>query len=371
MAVNVECIKALALQNIILSSEFTADNGDWTKGTGWTVDAGNSNRADAVAATGSLSQTVAPLTSGISYRTRIIVGATGADKIVVVCGTQAGTARGSGNFYEDIAANGTGYSIRPATVGEGGTGVFTGWVDSALAVALRETFSFSGFGTPKAATFESAGGVVDVESSGGAISFGLTDGTRQYCVMGGSESGVTTSDSYRRISNTGCIGFVSSSDGTIQELGSFHSFTTDSVTINWMAGGTFIGINGIGLPLNITLFGGSDLSAYAIDVTSHPVKLNAVTVTPGFLVDNVCVLTHGSLTAFNTTGDGMKLGVGFADRGSATFISLNMLSTDNVATTDIRNLVASAAAASQPSDGPAITIGTGQEAVTVSKSSST
>jgi hypothetical protein len=92
----------------ILNGTFAADT-DWTKPAGVTIASG---KATAVAATGDLSQTVAPLTVGITYRVAFTVTRT-AGSIQALCGTAAGTSRStSRTFTEDIvAAASTGFKF--------------------------------------------------------------------------------------------------------------------------------------------------------------------------------------------------------------------------------------------------------------------
>lgn len=356
--VKVAVLKQAAWRQLILSPEFSADT-NWTH-TGtvpWTISGGKGNAVGIT--TEELKQAVDPLTSGVDYFYSIIVTAT-VGKVAVVMGTTVVGILTAGTYLNQSGtANGTNFTLRAATIAEGGTGTFTGTVDDVYCIPQKETFISSGFGTPKAAMFIlSAGYENDVDASGSfGASFGqgITDGTRNYCIMGGSEHGAADSDTYRRISNTVCAGLISANDGTAMVAGAWSSWPTDGVEILWS---TFV-YQTFPPILTIILFGGDDLTAYAGDFTSNAAEDGTVDVTPGFEPEQVIVLTTGSTTAFGTTGNGLKLGVGFVNNaggGVITNASLNMFSTDASASSLVKNHLSTSYAVLQPGPGAGISL---------------
>jgi hypothetical protein len=346
MGVSTAVIVAPAYRQLNINPNFSADT-NWTKGAGWTISGG---AGIGTVATENISQTVDPLISGVVYRTRIAVNAT-IGKVVVVLGSQAGTARGTGTHDETITSNGAGYYVRPATVGEGGTGNFTGSIVSCYVVPTKESFTKSGFGTPKAAIFCLSNEYTDDDNQNHAVwAMGIAESaTRRYCIMGTSEAGLSTSDSYRRISNTSCIAHLQYTDGTLRQAADFSAWVTDGVEIEWE---TLDMVLSTTAPIiTIVLLTGSDLSVYVGDFTSPAVFEGITDVTaPGFQPDQVICLSCASTTAFDTTGNGLRLTVGFADNlgDVVTMSSLNMLSTDAVSTTAVRNMVSTLGVVSMP-----------------------
>lgn len=346
MGISVGVISAPAWRQVIVNSEFATDTA-WTKGTGWTI---GSHVATAASATGNLIQTVEPLVSGAVYKTRFQVVTLTAGGCQLKLGTALGTNRtAAGTYTEDITANGTAFAVQVTGA------AFTGSVDNVLCVPLKETFTKSGLGTPKAAKFIISASFSNAGSQANAIlGMGLADGARQFCAMGTSETGIISgSDSYRRISNTSCIGTLKATDGTLDQDADWSAWVTDGVEILW----TTLNLDQAGvIPImTVILFVGTDLNARVDTFTTFAGDEVSVTVTPGFPVDDVIVLTCGSTTAFDTTGNGLKLSVGFVDNaggGVVNHAALNMLSTDNVSTTDVRNRISTDSAAAQPGGGP-------------------
>jgi len=354
VSVKAAVIHQAAYRQVIINPEIGTDpSGDWTPvGAGWAIAGG---ALTATEATGSIKQTVDPLTSGNPTKLFFVVTAT-LGKVVVLCGTTASAAKGAGTHNFDVTPNGAGFSFRPATAGEGGdaSGKFTGTVDSVHAVPLKVSFTKSGFGEPKAAIFILSKGYTDgTEEAGASFGMGLTDGTRQYLAMGGSETGRSTTDTYRKMSNTTCAGYMKETDGTIILAGAFSSWPTDGVEILWSTIDGYVA--GAISQMTVVLFGGTDLSARAGTFTSVVPpgdEDDSVTISDvGFEAANLVVVSCGSATAFGTLGNGEKLSVGFVDNaggGVVTHASLNMTSADAVGTTDLRNHVSTAYAVAMP-----------------------
>lgn len=114
--------------DVIVAGSFATATG-WTQGTLWSIGSGV---ATGTAATGDLSQTTAPLTSGASYTVVFTLASVTAGSVRVVCGTSAGTTRSTnGTFTETIVANGAGFKIEVVSA-------FTGTVDNVSASRVGE-----------------------------------------------------------------------------------------------------------------------------------------------------------------------------------------------------------------------------------------
>lgn len=115
----------------ILNGTFAADT-DWTKGSGWTIEGGVAVATGAIST--DLSQTVAPLISGNTYKVTYTVTVS-AGSVAAICGTASGKPRReSGTYTEEIVANGTGFKFT-------GSG-FTGTIDD---VTVEGIFPITGY----------------------------------------------------------------------------------------------------------------------------------------------------------------------------------------------------------------------------------
>lgn len=131
---------ALHMPDIVTNGTFDTDV-SWTKGTGWTIDVANSNRADSdgtQVAVSDLSQAIAALVPGVSY----IIGFTTtrtAGSITPVVGGTVGTARTSAaTFAETIVAGSDGILLFRASDD------FVGSVDTVTATPTTGTGTITG-----------------------------------------------------------------------------------------------------------------------------------------------------------------------------------------------------------------------------------
>jgi len=118
-----------------------------------------------------------------------------------------------------------------------------------------ETFTVSGFGTPKAAIFIptlcTADSTLTVDA---AMGWGVTDGTGNFGIAVADEDGLATSNTQRAISSTKCL-YALVGAGTLAYEGDFDSFNTDNVVID-------ITNNNAGVAAFVTciLIGGDDVA---------------------------------------------------------------------------------------------------------------
>ena len=351
MAIKCAVIKQAAFRQVLLNPDFTGNANNWSIGTGWVY---GSNRLNATNATGDVSQTVAPLTAGVTYRVCFSLANVTKNGVQIVCGTTLGiNSSVGGTYYETIVSDGTGFKFQCVNA-DGEPAQFTGRLDAVYCVPLTETFTKSGFGTVIAAKFTLGQTHIDGTEQGDAsIGRGFTDGTQNYCLMGTSEGLVSTTDSYRRISNTKCIGLISSADGTLLAGAAFSSFPTDGVTIVW-DDTIFTLCTPAEIPImTIEIFGGTDpqgqiqayAGTYSFTATGSGDETPHVDVGPHphWEPDIVESLYCESAAAFDTTYNGLRLSIGFADNGdSITQSSLNMTSVDAVSTSSLVNQVSTA-----------------------------
>ena len=149
----------------------------------------------------------------------------------------------------------------------------------------NQTFTKTGFGTPKAALFiVSRAATNGTVANGAKWSYGAATGTtNRWCVAGQSENGQGTTDSDRYVTDTGVVVLLGN-DGSLQGVADFVSFNEDNVILNWSTA-PFAAVL-----LTIVLFGGTDLSAHANKFVDADLEDGATDVTgPGFEPDLVFV----------------------------------------------------------------------------------
>jgi len=206
-----------------------------------------------------------------------------------------------------------------------------------------QDFVFSGFGTPKAAiliaSYATANGS---DASHAVLSIGLTDGTRQFAIGGSSEDAIGTSDTFGRISNSGCLLMLEPLAGGNDGEANFSGWITDGLRIDWsnFPSAAFL--------ITAILIGGDDLTAYVGDFTSTATVGNSVSITdPQFEPDQLIVLGAGARPDYNTTLANAQFNVGFVDNGvSIVQHSSNMRSVDAAGSADIANNVSTLYASS-------------------------
>src|SRR4030067_3169683 len=150
-----------------------------------------------------------------------------------------------------------------------------------------QDITISGFGPPKAARFTLIRAVTDGPAANHAvISYGFTDGTRQFAVSFEDENALATTETYQakssalvvRIGNGGA-------DGTLEGSAAFSAWITDGVRIDWTDAPDEAYL------LIVDLFGGPALSVYAVK-TDLGTGTRAIDITAiGFEPDDViCAL---------------------------------------------------------------------------------
>lgn len=201
-----------------------------------------------------------------------------------------------------------------------------------------QDFTFSGFGTPKAAILVvSNASISGADISDAIIGVGITDGTRQFATCGASQNGVGTANTFSHITNSGCILLLESSAGGIDGEASFDSWITDGLRVNW----SDAPISGV--LVTAVLINGTDLTAYVGDFTSDATTGNSVDITaPNFEPDQLILLAAGPITSYNTSISDMHINVGFIDNGpSIVQCSANEFSNDGATLGDTRDNISS------------------------------
>lgn len=193
------------------------------------------------------------------------------------------------------------------------------WVRSKVVAAVTagatQDITFSGLTeTPKLAIFDAIRATVDgTPIAHVSISKGATDGVNQWAVGGGSQNGVSTTQSKRIGSSSRLLYFITSNANTVEGAASFNSWITTGdrgVRIDWD-----------NLPdaarfFRVTVIGGSDVE---VDVDSPNITAaeNATQdVDCGFVPDFLGVV--GDSAAFNgTVQDVLSYSVGYALNGAS------------------------------------------------------
>lgn len=227
---------------------------------------------------------------------------------------------------------------------------------SLAGITGTQTYTVSGFGTPKAAIFIANEATVNqVSHADASIGFGFTDGSRQFCVAAHSQDSQADSNTAHKTSTTQCIEIISS-DATHIGYASFSQWVTDGVEINWTAAPDVTGWF-----VTCILVGGSDVSMYAGDFTASGSVTTETNVTdPGFTPDSVILIGAGN-DAYDTqdspTAQALFM-LGFAnwDGATVTQCSSNWQADDASATSVNRNLVSDLYANEHPAASYAIEI---------------
>jgi len=171
-------------------------------------------------------------------------------------------------------------------------------------------FTYTGFGTPKAALFIVTEGTQNGLAIHSAVfCMGATDGTRQRSACISSEHSVTTSDTYNRAMNDQTIFILNPTDGTVEGEADFDSWITDGIRIDWTNAPS-------ARLVTVVLFGGSNLTAYVNDFTSSSTEDGTTDVTdPGFEPDQL--ITFGTRSAINDTSNSEgDFTLGIVDNGT-------------------------------------------------------
>jgi hypothetical protein len=216
----------------------------------------------------------------------------------------------------------------------------------------NQSFTSSGFGTPKAAIFIlGAATTDDTLDEDSSLSIGFTDGTTSAAVASAGSDGEGVATATGRHVTTDCVlEAAAQSSGAARTQASFNAWVTDGVQINitnapaeaWL--------------LTVILINGSDVTN--VDVGSTAMNTtNAVDITSiGFEADLVFTASNGQTT--NSTQANFSLGVihngaslaqkslGYHEfDNAATTVTASYLSTDN-AVMEIRDTLFWKAAAS-------------------------
>ena len=168
-----------------------------------------------------------------------------------------------------------------------------------------QSFTDSGFGTPKAALlFVSKGTTNGTAADHAILSVGATDGTNQIVVGARSAHGVSTSDADRRGATDEVIMMLDNTATTVECEANFKQWVTDGIQITW-------GSNPDSAYLvTVVLIGGSDVTAKVGTLTASGDGVgNDINIS-----DTPNVLFYlGNGTALNdTTGTSAPFNYGFA-----------------------------------------------------------
>ncbi len=184
-----------------------------------------------------------------------------------------------------------------------------------------ETFTVSGFGTPKAALFIITGGTVDGTAVTHAfMGIGATDGTLQNNIAGSSKDAVVlgSTNCHSWAGTANCIGLCdpASAGGAILWRASFDSWITDGVQVNVAV------TDGVAYLVTCILFGGTGISnAYVNTVTGSAINggtvvVSSLTFQPDFLITWGRPNTGRPFDNFATYNQN-DLSLGFVQRGAS------------------------------------------------------
>lgn len=142
--------------------------------------------------------------------------------------------------------------------------------------------------TPKAVKFVIVRATADgTPLAGAAIGIGAADATREWVAAISSRDANATSVAKTRGATDECVMILNPVDGSVDGEASFVSFGVNSVTINWGNAPAAAYL------LTVTLFAGSDLSAYVDTATNSGVGVPINIVAPGFEPDVVYNISTG------------------------------------------------------------------------------
>lgn len=155
-----------------------------------------------------------------------------------------------------------------------------------------QDITIPGFGTAKAVRFKCSVATVDgTAASHLNMSYGAATGaSNEWCLSLNSEDGQGTSDTQATTDSDRVVRINTAGGPAIDGDAEFTAFVTDGVRINWLTAPSAAWL------LEVTLYGGTDLSVHASNVTLGDSVDNVVDVTaPGFEPDIVYAVCQGSL----------------------------------------------------------------------------
>lgn len=174
-----------------------------------------------------------------------------------------------------------------------------------------QDFTWSGFGTPKAAMcLVGFGATNGTSATHGGFSIGFTDGTRQNVTSARTKSGVTTTATGRR-SDTSDVLLLADQDGTVMLRAQFSAWITDGVRLNYSVA------PGTAFKVSCTLFGGAGIANAYVNTVSTPSTVDTSTTvsTVGFQPDVIIGAMSGGTGYTDVNQSQLEISVGAAVRG--------------------------------------------------------
>lgn len=165
-----------------------------------------------------------------------------------------------------------------------------------------QNYTSSGFGTPLGAIFTVTNGTVAGTTVAHAlISFGATDGTRQWAMSGRARDNITLGTTLTaNRANTSDVILLTDDGGTVILRAQFSAWTTDGVTINVSV------TNGTAYRVTCTLIGGSKVTGVYVNTVTTPSVINTSTTVSTLPFESTFLIIAGksSSNAWDDTADG-------------------------------------------------------------------
>lgn len=190
---------------------------------------------------------------------------------------------------------------------------------------------------PKAASFR----WVRASSSGSAVNHksigvGACDATSEWCVSLSSEHGVSTTDTGRSLYNDRVVQIVNGNH-VDEAYAQFGSFATNSITLDWTIGELIPGYL-----VEVTLYGGDDLSVDCGFTGVNGTQNSSVTVTPGWQTNGGIFVWGRSAMDSGSESGNIEFSYGFMSYDGTTLRQTCLMhrSDTNDAAGDIKDYIA-------------------------------
>lgn len=193
-----------------------------------------------------------------------------------------------------------------------------------------QDFTYTGFGTPKAAMFfVTLATANDTAANAGGLGYGFTDGTSSRSVAVSDQDAADPSVTKHKLGATSCITILNN-DGTLGGEATFSSWITDGVRVNWpttVPASAFL--------ITCLLIGGSgvtDAHVNTATVTAGAIGTETNITSPNFQPDVVFFIAGDGNPDTSITNTSVY-SFGFATRTGPTQRALSATSAHNQATT--------------------------------------
>ncbi len=181
-----------------------------------------------------------------------------------------------------------------------------------------QDFTIPGFGEVKAAIIVLSNAKENNVMTGDApaLSFGVTDGFRQYAISSGTKDGVTEESNYGPVNvySEKNVAVMLDYPEKIVATASFLEMIPDGIRLNWTLAPSQPVL------ITVTLLGGDSLNVYAGSFVAPTTSDTEIDITaPGFLPDTVILAGSSAITPEkpNIPGHFAEVNIGFAKRSPA------------------------------------------------------